>query len=590
MTNHPINPDPIEQGVSRHESAEAGENLRQVVDRVGPLPWALVRWFALQISELLEPLHAKGLVHGEISPEVIHLSLPWPDHEVILIKGNSAPGSANDDLRLLGETVEWLLSSGGNQGDDLAGRNPEVERIISALADGSIPDAQSLSAILLDSLPDENDAPEAIHESSRGSAFERRFTLLGRKPMPWKIAAAAAVAMLVGAGSYFMFKPGSKNTAGRIEEAQSPADRTREPHSPSNASTNQTQSSEENAKELAAKEAAAKELVAKELVAKELVAKELAAKELAAKELAAKEQAAKEQAAKELAAKEQAAMEAAHEKAMKEKEIQDNALVSKNEKIIEDSEASPEEKEKAFSVLLSLAREENINAIELCGASYWQGQGVPKDREMARIWFEKGASLGIARSMLGLGYCYDRAIGGPRDMPKAVEWWTKAADLGYEVAMSRLGDHFYLNPDAKNMGKAMQWWQKAAEAKSPSTDAMTNLGIIYAKGIETGKDLQKAMKWWQMAADLGSPEAMTELGIVYLNGEIEGRESDAFPLFLKAAEAGSLRAMYGLEVCFREGMGTGKDQTEADRWGRIASEKEKEQADRLRQKPEDSDQ
>ncbi len=191
--------------------------------------------------------------------------------------------------------------------------------------------------------------------------------------------------------------------------------------------------------------------------------------------------------------------------------------------------------------------------------------------------------------MLGLGYCYDRAIGGPRDMPKAVEWWTKAADLGYEVAMSRLGDHFYLNPDAKNMGKAMQWWQKAAEAKSPSTDAMTNLGIIYAKGIETGKDLQKAMKWWQMAADLGSPEAMTELGIVYLNGEIKGRESDAFPLFLKAAEAGNLRAMYGLEVCFRKGMGTGGNPTEADRWGRIASEKEKEQADRSRQKPEDED-
>ena len=266
---------------------------------------------------------------------------------MILIKGNSAPGSANNDLRLLGETVEWLLSSGENQGDDLAGRNPEVERIISALADGSIPDAQSLSAILLDSLPDENAAPQAIHKSSRESAFERTFTLLRRKPMPWKIAAAAAVAMLVGAGSYFMFKPGSKNTAGRIEEAQSPAHRARESHSSSNASANQTQSSEENAKELAAKEAAAKG----------------------------------QAAAKEAAAKEQAAMEAAHEKAMKEKEIQDNALVSKNEKIIEDSEASPEEKEKAFSVLLSLAREENINAdrnlrrIILAGARCPEGQG-----------------------------------------------------------------------------------------------------------------------------------------------------------------------------------------------------------------------
>ena len=266
---------------------------------------------------------------------------------------------------------------------------------------------------------------------------------------------------------------------------------------------------------------------------------------------------------------------ASKEKALKEKAVQDDALVTKNGETIEDPEASPEEKEKAFSVLLSLAQKDNVKAIELCGASYWQGNGVAKDRKTARVWFEKGAALGNARSMLGLGYCYDLAIGGPRDTSKAVEWWIKAADFGYEVAMSRLGDYFYLNPEAKDMRKAMEWWQKAATATPPSTDAMTNLGIIYAKGIETGKDLQKAVKWWQMAADLGAPEAMIELGIVYFNGDIKGKEADAFPLFLKAAEAGSLRAMYGLEACYRKGIGTAENAKEADRWAGIASEKEK---------------
>ncbi len=273
-------------------------------------------------------------------------------------------------------------------------------------------------------------------------------------------------------------------------------------------------------------------------------------------------------------------MDAAREKAekeklIKEKAINDAALVSINGEIIEDPEASPGEKEQAFSALLSLAQEGDVKAIELCGASYWQGNGVAKNRETARIWFEKGAALGNARSMLGLGYCYDLAIGGPRDTSKAVELWTKAANLGYEVAMSRLGDHFYLNPEAKDIGKAIEWWQKAANATPPSTDAMTNLGIIYSKGIETGKDLQKAVKWWKMAADLGAPEAMTELGIVYFNGDIKGKEADAFPLFLKAAEAGSLRAMYGLDACYRKGIGTVKNTEEADRWARAASEKER---------------
>jgi len=531
MTNHPSNPNPSEQGVSSHESAEAGENLRQLVDRVGPLPWALVRWFSLQVSELLEPIHAKGLVHGEISPEAIYLTRPWPNHEVTLGKGNPTSGRAVDDLRQLGEMMEWLLSCGKSQGNPPAGWTPEAGRIIPALVEGSIPDARTLGAMLLDSLSDGKVSPGLPSHTP---------ALLPGKPVSWKIAAAAAVIILVGAGSYFVFKPDTKNTAGRIGESRSQDNETGEADPALNGTANQTQSSVEKAKELEAKELAAKEL-----------------------------------AAKDLAAKEQAAMEAASEKAAKEKEIQDKALVLKNGKIIEGSEASPEEKEQAFSVLLSLAKEENVNAIELVGASYWQGNGAPKDRESARIWFEKGASLGNARSMLGLGYCYDLAIGGPRDTPKAVEWWTKAANLGYEVAMSRLGDYFYLDPDAIDIKKAMEWWQRAAEAESPSADAMTNLGVIYAKGTGTGKDLQKAVKWLQMAADLGAPEAMTELGIVYFNGEIKGKEADAFPLFLKAAEAGSPRAMNALETCFRNGIGTRKDPTEADRWARLASETQK---------------
>lgn len=562
MTNHPSNPNPSEQGLSSHESGEAGENLRQLVDRVGPLPWALVRWFALQVSELLEPIHAKGLVHGEISPEAIHLTRPWPDHEVTLGKGNPTSGSPVDDLRQLGEMMEWLLSCGKSHGNHPAGWTPEAGRIIPALAEGSIPDARALGAMLLDSLADgagslglPSQAPGSIRELPKESASGRTPALLPRKPVSWKIAAAAAVVILVAAGSYFMFRADTKNTAGRIGESRSQDNETGETVPASNGTANQTQSSAEKAKELAAKELAAKELASKELAAKELEANELAAKDLAAKE--------------------QAAMEAASEKAAKEKEIQDKALVLKSGKIIEGSEASPEEKEQAFSVLLSLAKEENVNAIELVGASYWQGNGAPKDRESARIWFEKGASLGNARSMLGLGYCYDLAIGGPRDTAKAVEWWTKAANLGYEVAMSRLGDYFYLDPDAIDIKKAMEWWQRAAEAESPSADAMTNLGVIYAKGTGTGKDLQKAVKWLQMAADLGAPEAMTELGILYFNGEIKGKEADAFPLFLKAAEAGSPRAMNALETCFRNGIGTRKDPTEADRWARLASETEK---------------
>ncbi|MGJ8642341.1 MAG: hypothetical protein ACSHX9_02945 [Luteolibacter sp.] len=559
MSKHPRNPKPNEKGVSTHDSVDTGENLQQLVDRVGPLPWALVRWIALQVSELLTPIHAKGLVHSEISPKAIFLARPWPEHEVILSEQNSKTGNAIEDLRLLAKSLEWLLSGGKSQEGPLSGATAESRRIISALSEGSIPDAQTLSDILLESLPEQNEAvnhPRKDSDLSKDSPHT--LSDLQKRPTSFKIAAGAAAAILIGVGSYFIFKQPSKDTSGENKAPLAP-----------------TESTEDlAAKKAAAKEAAA-EQAAKEQAAKELVAKEAAAKELAAKEAAEKEAAAMELAAKKAAAQKRAAIEEAQEKALKEKAIQDEALISKNTEIIESPDASPEEKEQAFSEVLILAEDGNINAIELCGASYWQGQGVTKDRVTARIWFERGAKLGNARSMLGLGYCYELPIGGPKDMTKAVEWWTKAANLGYEKAMSKLGDHFFQNPESKDIEKAIEWWQKAAEAEPPSTDAMTNLGVIYSTGIEIDKDLEKAEKWLQQAVDLGAPEAMAVLGITYYTGVIKGKEADSFPLFLKAAEAGSLRAMYGLVNCYQNGIGTEKNPAEAERWKRISSELEK---------------
>ncbi len=364
-----------------------------------------------------------------------------------------------------------------------------------------------------------------------------------------KIAAAAAVALVVGTGSILLLKPNEEDAPGNAGQAFP---------SPDVAGEQAT-----SPEDLAAKEASARELAESQRAAEEAAAKK-AAEAAAAEKLAKQEEAAMERAA----------VEEARKKAMEEKALREKALVQESGRILDDPKSSSVEKEQAFSKILPLANDGDIRAIELCGASYWQGNGVTQDKEEARAWFEQGARLGNARSILGLGYCHQQGIGGPIDMAKAVELWVKAANLGYEVAMSRLGDYFYLNPEDKNISKAMEWWRKAAEAESPSTDAMRNLGIIHAKGIETGKDLVEAAKWLRMAADMGDPEAKTELGILYFNGDIQDKESEAFPLFLQAAEAGSLRAMYGLEACFRQGIGTEKDLTEAGKWARKAAEAE----------------
>ena len=49
------------------------------------------------------------------------------------------------------------------------------------------------------------------------------------------------------------------------------------------------------------------------------------------------------------------------------------------------------------------------------GHFYESGKGVPKDFAKAKLWYEKAATLGLARSWTSIGLLYEYGYGVPVD-------------------------------------------------------------------------------------------------------------------------------------------------------------------------------
>ncbi len=106
--------------------------------------------------------------------------------------------------------------------------------------------------------------------------------------------------------------------------------------------------------------------------------------------------------------------------------------------------------------------------------SYYEGKGVPKDREKAAIWYHKAASQGHIKAQFTLAGLYHFGIGVPQNITQAIEWYQKAAEQNY-------------------------------------ANAQLSLGMIYFNKLYRPRDLAKSKKWLSQAAEQGNENAKTIL-------------------------------------------------------------------------------
>ena len=240
-------------------------------------------------------------------------------------------------------------------------------------------------------------------------------------------------------------------------------------------------------------------------------------------------------------------------------------------------------------------------AAEICliARRFETGDGVPKDEEKARLFYEAAADYGDIEASLLLGELYLRGVNGGRpNARKARRHLERACEAGSGEAAASLGRMY----DEGSLGrvnekKAFQYHLLAAERGVP--DAMLMAGLCYAQGTAVKKDLARAEEWirkgaaksedgaatlrtflsiaateyaageagviddekaFAMAEEaeaLGNKEAFLLLGEAY-RGKVrrEGHGEKAFRCFLRADAEGIPRARASLGLCWEAGIGT----------------------------------
>jgi TPR repeat protein len=200
------------------------------------------------------------------------------------------------------------------------------------------------------------------------------------------------------------------------------------------------------------------------------------------------------------------------------------------------------DKNKMFAVFQAGANHGDATSMANLGILYRDGQGVARDYDKAREWFEKAVEKGDVSAIVYLGLLYRNGWGVARDYAKAREWFEMAVNKGDTTAMVELGvlyeNGYGVTPD---YAKSQDWYQKAAE--QGNARAMRHLGVLYVgRGVAGGYD--KAREWFEKAARNGDTSAMIDIGQLHENG-LGGLPQDyelAQQWYMRAFEEGGTRA------------------------------------------------
>ncbi len=207
------------------------------------------------------------------------------------------------------------------------------------------------------------------------------------------------------------------------------------------------------------------------------------------------------------------------------------------------------------SELEKMAQTGNIKAMVKLGECYIDGKLVQQNYTKAIEWWERASCNSDCPGSLlyGLGRIYEKGQLTSINLPKAHSFYERAAEKGFVVAMYNLGRMYAEGRGTqKNIEKAISYYEKAASNGLP--DAMNNLGLLYRNEV---KDYAKSIVWFEKAINTGySSEAMTNLGIMYHEGEGGNQDYGAAKLlFEQASSKGDNMAMMLLADMYLKGEG-----------------------------------
>lgn len=214
--------------------------------------------------------------------------------------------------------------------------------------------------------------------------------------------------------------------------------------------------------------------------------------------------------------------------------------------------------EKAFDWFSKAAESGNSYAQYLLGNMYENGTFVEQNYDTALSYYKNSAAQNNIMAIGEMAFMKDNGYGMPMNKEEAEKIYLQLAEeRDDEWSMIKLA---YIEMDRGNSEERLKWIQKALEKEY--IDAYVDLGIFY-QFDEKYEDLEKAQQSYYQAAQLGNPEGMNGLAMIYYNMPDNKGDEQAFRWFSKSADLGDSFGLYHLAVMYENGFGTNIDKQKA---------------------------
>ncbi|SPO02187.1 related to HRD3 - involved in degradation of Hmg2p [Cephalotrichum gorgonifer] len=172
------------------------------------------------------------------------------------------------------------------------------------------------------------------------------------------------------------------------------------------------------------------------------------------------------------------------------------------------------------------------------GRMYLRGEGVDQNFEKAKLWFDRGKTLGDAQSQHGLGIMLLNGYGVTKNIPLATELFKSAADKDFGPSQVELGVLYLDQGGAEDVRVASNYFDLAA--RYGLIEANYYLAEMIYHGVGREKSCGMAMQYYKSVAEKAEPLLSTwpVANQAHEDGDVE----TAFLHYLVMAEQGYERA------------------------------------------------
>lgn len=223
-------------------------------------------------------------------------------------------------------------------------------------------------------------------------------------------------------------------------------------------------------------------------------------------------------------------------------------------------------------------------AASFLGRMALRGEGMKQNYRLARLWYERAATLGDPEAHNGLGIIYRDGLGTPKDADKAFSYFEHAARFDLPEAKVNVAKMFlakgehgnaiqFLEGALRSGGSPFEGFHllanlHATAARNPTTQQAGGCGVAvsyYKLVSETGAwdddylgeadrawgrgEEEKAMLGWWIAAEMGYEAGQNNVAFLLSRGVTLGVPSDALPddtslaLWTRSSAQGNADAM-----------------------------------------------